>query len=241
MSDQDPRLAALLTDLAIAVFTDQSLKADLERLARVACRLVPTCSGASVSMLIEGDPTTVAVTDRVSLELDLAQYDSGEGPCLAALGGEAIRVGFIPQDQRFPHFAMGASDRRVLSVLSTPAMDHGAVIGSLNLYSRERDGFTSEDEDTALIIAAEVANALVRSSVITMARSTREMLQQQHDESVLVARAQGVLMAVNECSSAQAQELIRNAADQNGEGLIATAQRILSTVQSDSESRTTPD
>ena len=71
MSDQDPRLAALLTDLAIAVFTDQSLKADLERLTRVACRLVPTCSGASVSMLIEGEPTTVAVTDSVSLELDL--------------------------------------------------------------------------------------------------------------------------------------------------------------------------
>src|SRR3954447_6930503 len=235
MNDQDPRLAAALTDLAIAIFTDQSLKADLERLTRVACRLVPNCSGASVSMLVEGLPTTVAMTDRVTLELDLAQYDAGEGPCLSALGGEAIRIGFIPEDERFPHFAVGASDRRVLSVLSTPAMDHGSVIGSLNLYSRVKDGFSDEDSATALIIASEVANALVRSSVMTMARTTREMLQQQHDESLLVARAQGVLMAVNECSLVQAQELIRSAADENGEGLTTTAQRILSAVRDDAE------
>src|SRR4051812_46995549 len=142
MDDQDPRLAAVLTDLAIAIFTDQSLKADLERLTRVACRLVPNCSGASVSMLVEGSPTTVAMTDRVTLELDLVQYDGGEGPCLSALGGEAIRVGFIPEDERFPHFAVGASDRRGVSAVSTPAAGHGLGVGPRHPLSPGKGGVT---------------------------------------------------------------------------------------------------
>lgn len=232
----DLRLSEALTSLAVALLNDKTLKGSLERLARVACRIIPTCSGASISMLVEGEASTVATTDKVALELDLAQYDGDDGPCVKALGGEMIRVGYIPADERFPHFARGAADRRVLSVLSTPAIDHGNVVGSLNLYSRRADGFDDEAEAVALVIAAEIAHALVRSAVLGTARATRDQLQEEHDEHVLVSRAQGVLMALHECSAAQADDLIRNAADHNGERLIATAERILSTVRTDETS-----
>lgn len=62
-----------------------------------------------------------------------------------------IRIGFAPTDQRFPHFAVGAADQRVLSVLSTPAIDHGSVVGSLNLYSHREEPFEQRDRDTAAI------------------------------------------------------------------------------------------
>jgi len=205
----------------------------------VACRLIPECSGASISMLVEGEPSTVATTDRVALELDVAQYEGDDGPCVRALGGEMIRIGYIPVDERFPHFARGAADRRVLSVLSTPAIDHGDVVGSLNLYSRRQQGFDDGAEAVAQVIAAEVAHALVRSAVLSTARSTRERLQEQYDEHVLLSRAQGVLMALHDCSVAQADDLIRNAADRNGERLITTAERILSTVRSAESSEAT--
>src|SRR5918994_529330 len=151
MERVEAHLSQLLTSLAVALLNDTSLKADLERLCRVTCRLVEHCSGASVSMLVEGEPTTVAVTDRVSLELDLAQYDGGDGPCIAALGGEMIRIGYLAKAERFPHFARGAADRRVQSVLSTPALDHGDVVGSLNVYSRNADAFDERSQATALI------------------------------------------------------------------------------------------
>jgi len=102
----------------------------------------------------------------------MVQYDNGEGPCLAALGGDWVRVGYIPADERFPHFATGAADRRVLSVLSTPAIDHGLVVGSLNLYSRALEAFDERAQDTARVIAAEVAHALIKSAVLGTARST---------------------------------------------------------------------
>jgi GAF domain-containing protein len=235
---EDVLLSQTLTSLAVALLNDISLKADLERLCRVTCRLIEHCSGASVSMLVEGEPTTVAVTDRVSLELDLAQYDGGDGPCIAALGGEMIRIGYLAKDERFPHFARGAADRRVQSVLSTPAIDHGHVVGSLNVYSHHVDAFDDRAHDTALVMAAEVAHALVRSAVLGTAHTTRDRLQEQHDEATLVARAQGVLMALHDCSVAQAHDLIRNAANTNAEQLRATAERILAAVRDDTE--TTP-
>jgi GAF domain-containing protein len=229
----DLRLSELLTSLAVALLRDTSLQGDLERLVRVTCRLVEPCSGASVSMLVEGAPSTVAVTDRVTMQLDLAQYEGGDGPCVRALGGESIRIGYLPADERFPHFARGAADRRVLSVLSTPAIDHGHVVGSLNLYSRRPDAFDDTARDVALVMASEVAHALVRSAVLGTARVTRDNLQARHDESVLVARAQGVLMALHECSTAQAADLLRNAADRNGERLLTTAERILQAARED--------
>jgi GAF domain-containing protein len=227
------RLTKVLAELAIAVLTDKSLKADLERLVRVAVRLIPDCSGASVSMLVDGEPSTVAVTDRVALHLDLVQYDNNDGPCVAALGGETIRIGYAPTDERFPHFAVGAADRRVLSVLSTPAIDHGSVVGSLNLYSHRQEAFDRRGHDTAAIIAAEIANALMKSSVLGTAQGIRERLQQEHDESAMVSLAQGVLIAIHDCSSAQAAALIRNAATENSEALMSTAERILEAVRQD--------
>jgi GAF domain-containing protein len=232
------RLAALLARLAEALLTDRALKDDLDRLVRVVCRLLPECSGASVSMLVEGEPTTVAVTDRVAMQLDLAQYDHGEGPCISALGGETVRIGFIPQHERFPHFAIGAADQRVLSVLSTPAIDHGAVVGSLNLYSRTANAFDPHARDTARIFAAEIATALIRSVVLTSATNVRDQLQIEYDTSTLVARAQGALMAMNDCSVAQAVELLDRASAANDEDVVRTAERVLASVH---QEEATPD
>jgi GAF domain-containing protein len=230
---EDVRLSELLTKLAVTLLSETSLKADLERVCRITCQLMERCSGASVSMLVEGEPTTVAVTDRVTLQLDLVQYDGGDGPCITALGGEMVRIGYVAADERFPHFARGAADRRVNSVLSTPAIDHGQTVGSLNIYSHQRDAFDDRAHDTALIMAAEVAHALVRSTVLSTARTTRDRLQEQHDEDALVARAEGALMALQDCSNAQAGDLIRNAAHHNGERLRVTAERILATLRDD--------
>jgi GAF domain-containing protein len=151
------------------------------------------------------------------------------------LTGEGIRIGYLPADERFPHFAVGAADQRVLSVLSTPAIDRGSVVGSLNIYSRVRDAFDERDRDAATIIAAEIANALRKSTVLSAAMNIRDRLQEEHDEVVLVARAQGVLMSIHECSSAQARDLIRHAAEGNNESLIVVAERILASMSPDLE------
>ena len=133
----------------------------------LATRLVESCSGASISAIIDGEASSAAVSDRVTLQVDSVQYDNSEGPSLMALGGDVIRVGFVPIDERFPHFVIGAADRRVLSVLATPIIDHGIVPGTLNMYSQQRDGFDGPDERVAAILTAECAAAMVKSVLMS--------------------------------------------------------------------------
>jgi GAF domain-containing protein len=227
------RLTEALTHLGTALLRDRELKDDLDRVTRLACRLLPQSSGASVSMLATGRPTTMATTDEVAVELDLIQYDASDGPCIAALGGQSVRIGFVQRDERFPHFAAGAADTRVRSVLSTPAIDHGMIVGSINIYSNAIDAFDDASRDVGTVLAAEVANAIAKSATLRRARDARQQLQQHYDEQTLVARAQGVLMSIEHCSAAQARNLISNAASEHGERLAQTAERILANVLSD--------
>jgi GAF domain-containing protein len=226
------QLTTILTLLALAVLKERSLAEDLERLAALAIHHLPTSSGASIALLIDGKPSTVAVTDHIALELDLVQYSNDEGPCITALAGNVIRVAFLPEDDRFPHFAVGAADQRIMSVLSTPIIHQDAAIGTLNVYSRQVNAFGDADHRVAQVVAAEGANAIAKSKLLTSATAVRDQLQAEYDESALTSLAQGVLMAVHECSTEQALHLIRNAADSNHEPMIVVAQRILNTVGS---------
>ena len=223
------RLSRILASLAETLFNQQTLKADLGRHVRLACAVVPRCSGASVALLVDGEPTTVAVTDRVTLELDVVQYDNSQGPCLAALGGDPIRIGFVAHDERFPHFAVGAADRRVLSVLSTAIRYNGTIVGTLNLYSHERDAFDSTAEQMALVFAAEAAAALAKSDLYQHARSLRQRLQEEHDTSAEVPLAEDARMAMQACTADQALALLRHA--DTATPLVDVARRCLAGAQ----------
>jgi GAF domain-containing protein len=236
MSQADKQLTTILTLLALTVLKERSLADDLRRLAMLATQHLPSSSGASVALLVDGRPTTIGITDHIALELDLAQYNAEEGPCLTALAGRSVRVAYLPEDERFPHFAIGAADQRIKSVLSTPICYDGRTIGTLNVYSRQADGFDDNDQGTAHLIAAEAANAIAKSEVLASTSAVREQLQKQYDERALISQARGVLMAVQECSATQAERLMQSAADSGSEPLVVIATRILDSVQSESVS-----
>jgi hypothetical protein len=70
--------------------------------------------------------------------------------------------------------------------------------------------------------------AIVNSTLYEQAHKIRTTLQEAHDAAAAaVSRAQGVLMGEHHVSAAQAEALIRSAADGNGEGVLQAAQRIL--------------
>jgi GAF domain-containing protein len=225
------QLQAALAELALAVFTSRALSENLERLVGVSWRLVPTCAAGSIALLVDGQPATTAVTDHLAFELDLAQYDAGEGPCLTALGGQTVRFAVLDESERFPHFAIGAADRRIRSVLSTPIRHDDDIIGTLNLYSRQPDGFDEQAQRVADVTAAEAGTAIITSRIYEQARQRRDELQAIHDEEAQISQAQGALMAMQRCSAEQATGLLAHAADATGDELIAVAHRILDEVR----------
>ena len=233
MTGKSESLALVLTRLALAVLREKTLADDLHRVAELTTNLIPASSSASIALLVDGEPTTVAVTDHVALELDLVQYHDADGPCIAALEGGEVRVAFLLEDERFPHFAIGAADQRVNSVLSVPIMHSEMVIGTLNVYSREVDAFSEVNRETAAIMTSLAASAIAKTELLTSVRSVREQLQAEVDEQKLVAQAEGVLVALQQCSAEQAGGLIRNAAERNVETLIETASRIIEAAPKD--------
>jgi transcriptional regulator with GAF, ATPase, and Fis domain len=148
-------------------------------------------------------------------------------PCITALSGSVIRVGFIADDERFPHFAAGAADRRVVSVLSIPMVSGTAVLGTLNLYSEERDAFDDRSEELGRIFCEEAAMILGQSELVSEAEALRRRLQEEHDDDSRISTAQGVLMGVHGLSAEQALAMIHSASDANGEPLLDAAQRII--------------
>ena len=66
--DQNERSRSCLPELALAVLRETTLADDLKRLCRLTAGLIPLSVAVSVALLIDGEPTTVAVSDRVAIE-----------------------------------------------------------------------------------------------------------------------------------------------------------------------------
>jgi GAF domain-containing protein len=230
MNEPNSRLTTKLTMLALAVLNERSLAEDLRGLAALATRNLTRSTGASIALVVDGQPSTVAATDHIAPELDLVQYSCHEGPCITALAGRSVRVAFLAHDERFPHFAIGAADQRILSVMSIPIVHNDQTIGTLNVYSQTANAFDESDHNAAQLVAAEAANAIARSQLLTSATSVREQLQADYDEQAVISSAQDVLMALQDCSEDQAIRLLQNASSRNEEPLVVIATRILESV-----------
>jgi hypothetical protein len=109
----DPALHSTFASLSRALLTeDANLQAGLRRIATAGCTLFPNCAGASVTIIEQDLPTTVAATNETALVLDESQYEVDDGPCLtAARTNRPIRIDDAATDQRWPNFVTALSGR----------------------------------------------------------------------------------------------------------------------------------
>src|SRR4051812_19764017 len=94
-------LVSTLEALAEVLQSQRALGAALANIAEAATVSVPRCDAASIAISIEGRPASAAVTAPIALELDLVQYDTGDGPCLTAFASmSTIRIDLVEQSDR---------------------------------------------------------------------------------------------------------------------------------------------
>src|SRR4051812_16013623 len=114
-------LVGALQRLAEVLQTQRTLGGALAGIAEAATLSVPGCDAATIAISVEGRPATAATTARVALELDMVQYDAGDGPCLTTFRTmSSMRLDLTEPDDSFPHFAVAAKSRGVCAVLSVP-------------------------------------------------------------------------------------------------------------------------
>ena len=116
---------------------DGTLGDTLHRVSEMACSITPA-TYAGITLMVEGAPRTGVFTNPDALEIDEAQYRSGEGPCMYAFRNQQLyRIDDTASDSRWPDFAAAALSHGIHATLSVPLAARGAGIGALNLYAAE--------------------------------------------------------------------------------------------------------
>jgi GAF domain-containing protein len=221
------RVINALQRLAEVIQNEDSLGAALAGIAEAATRSIPGCDAASIALSLEGRPITAAISARIALELDLAQYDAHDGPCLSAFRSKStLRLDIAEANDAFPHFTRVAELQGVRGVLSAPALWGDDIVGTMNLYSRTGP-FDATAETIASVLATQVAIAVSRSPEFVAARDVVEHAQRDLDDDAQVQVATGMLMINEACNSEQARGLIRSAAAHDDKTIVEIAQRII--------------
>lgn len=208
--------------------TQRTLPAKLEAVVALVERTIPNCHAAGIILLVDGKPTSAAVSDRLALEIDLVQYRTGEGPCLAAMDtASAVKIEVLESDSRFIRFAPGALDRQIHSVLSIPLIALEQVVGALNLYSHLPNAFDTATEEAVQPMADYAAESIGTSPLYASALDLVEGLVETMESRALINRAVGVIMAGERRTAEEALDRLRELALASSEPMQVVARWVL--------------
>ena len=150
----------------------------------------------------------MACTGLLPIQVDEIQYETGQGPCLAALESDHVfRVDDLRTDDRWPLFAQRAGDStEIVSMISHRLfLEDDDTTGALNLYSREPAAFAPLDPSMLDILATHCAIALAKANEHEQKENLRLALETNRDIGVAI----GVLMTRLLVTRTQAFDLLR--------------------------------
>ena len=197
MADTTPHLSSTLHALwQTMLASDANLQAGMQRIAEAGCGLLSNCAGASITVIENNRPTTVARSNDLAVLMDETQYRVHQGPCLsAALENRTIHIEDVSTERRWPEFVTVAAKLGVGSSLSIPLQAGGASFSAgLNIYGNGPDAFDDNDMALATAFAAQassmVANTLAYWAAFDMSRNLTVSIESRG----VIEQAKGILM-----------------------------------------------
>lgn len=219
-----PDLAAHLTEIARALQRQRGEQETLDAIVHAAVGTVPGAEEAGIiTILRRREVRTVATTGDLPCDVDQAQYDAGEGPCLTALYREKIvSVPDVVRDDRWPAFTAGAVRLDVASMLSFQLFVQDDDLGALNLYSREVNAFGDESVHVGSLFAGHAAIALASAQ-------ERRQFGAAVQTRDLIGQAKGILMERHQITADQAFAVLTRASQHTNIKLRDIAEQLTST------------
>ena len=149
----------------VELVTTSAVNTDLETtLAAVTAGAVALMHGvdyADVMLVDNGVIRSVTPTDPLVIELDKAQQELQEGPCLRAATAELlVSCPDLRTEARWPRFAAVCVAAGVNCMLSFQLYTHQGGAGALNLFGRQADGIDSPTQAVGAMLATHAANAM---------------------------------------------------------------------------------
>ena len=224
----DPELENAVRSLSRLLLTEETLEATHGRVASLACRALPPCDLASVTMVNDGRPSTPVQTDPLAADLDSVQYRSRRGPCLEAYQvGKIVREKISENAERWPEFSTAATKAGVQSVLAVPLVANDQPLGALNLYSKSPAGYDEVAEETALLFSQQAAVACANAEVYWRTFTLTEHLREALESRDVIGQAKGILMARRNCTADAAFQALRQASQRRNIKLREVAEQVV--------------
>lgn len=229
----DSPLTRSLAALSHFFVGDGTLQQTLARVAELSVEAVGPAEFAGITMIVEGRHRTAVFTDESSPEIDQAQYDADDGPCLTAFREQqTVRIQSTLRDGPWPEFRRAAAAHGIRSTLSLPLVVDERPVGALNFYATRERAFAADDIATATLFASQAAIVLANAQALWDARDLSSGLAEAMKHRAVIEQAKGILMAAQGCDEDAAFELLVKASQRENSKLRDIAQRIVDRVAS---------
>jgi GAF domain-containing protein len=211
------------------VLTAETVQGAMQRIVDLAVDTIDGCDHASISVVEGTQMATQASSDPQVADVDVVQYDTGEGPCLDVIALETTTVYAedLTDDPRWPRFGPRAAAAGMRSLLAIRLLAD-RTLGALNLYARLPRAYGATDRATGVIFATHAGIALAAAEARTESHRA-EHLEQALSSRELIGQAQGILMERERITPDQAFDVLRRASQHLNVKLRVVAQRLVDT------------
>lgn len=185
------------------------------------------CDAASITVIEDGHPHTVAATHDLATAIDERQYSIDDGPCLhSARTCKTVRVDSYAREHDWPPVSDEAMAQGVLSSLSLPLVVEERAVGALNLYSFATAAF-AESEEAQQVVGLAVSAAFADITLLEQAKNLAQNLAIALEHRDIIGQAKGVLMATSGVGSDEAFAMLRAASQRSNRKLYDIADEIV--------------
>ena len=239
MSDESSSLSEAVAALTQYFVGDWTMEQTLTRVAELTTTAVPQAEFVGICMMVDGRIGTYIFTHPTVQEIDRAQYDTGDGPCLDAYAsGEVISIHSTRRNGHYPKFCKVAFEHGILSTLSLPMRTTAhRTIGAMNLYARQEDGFGPDDAELASAFAMQAAFVLANAQAYWDARELHENLEVAMHSRAVIEQAKGMIMAALGCDEDRAFEILIEQSQHENLKLRDVAKRVVDDARKRSSGR----
>lgn len=213
-----------VADIARKLADTEHLDETLQRVVDLAEDYIEHCEGVTLLFVRPDDSmVTPAWSNREARAADIAQHETGEGPCLSAIREhETIVIDDLASEERWPKWRAEVSELGWRSMVGVRLFVAENTMGALDLYSPRAHGFDEQSQALAKVFASHAAVAMkaaISDHGLKLALEARD----------LIGQAKGVLMERERLSAQQAFRRLRDLSNQHNLKLRDLARDIAET------------
>jgi GAF domain-containing protein len=226
-ADRGPSIAARMAELARATAAPRSPEEILAAVTAAAVELIPGVDTAGILLIRKNGFESLAGTMDIPHHLDELQMMFGEGPCIqAAVDDVVIRTDDFRHETRWPQYSPAVVEVGVLSGMSFKLFTADQTAGALNLFGFQPRSWSTEDETTGSVLAAQATAAILANEhgrQLNTALLSRDQIGQ----------AKGIIMERYGVDDTRAFDMLRVLSQESNTKLTEVATKVIDSRQAD--------